>query len=170
MEVRLIEPAEYDAAAGLTLRAYLAGVGAPEPYRPHLLDVAGRAASSEVLVAVEEGGRVVGTVTYVPRPGMPESEFDDPAGAGMRMLAVEPSAQGRGVGKALVDACVTRARAAGRRRLIIHTRPEMAAARRIYEATGFRRDPAGDFVPLPGVVLECFMLELDGPARFGADR
>jgi len=163
-----VRPNEYGAVAELTLRAYLGGVGASDPYRARLADVAGRAASSEVLVALDDAGIPIGTVTYVAGPGTAESEFDDPEAAGMRMLAVEPSLQGRGVGRALARACVERALRDGRRRLIIHARREMAAARRIYETSGFERDSSGDFEPLPGVDLVCYVLEL-GESVSGAD-
>lgn len=143
----------------MTLRAYLAGAGVSEPYRPRLLDVAGRARACAVLLAAE-GTTLLGTVTYVPGPGTPESEFADADAAGMRMLAVDPAARGRGIGRALVRACVARAIHDGRRRLVIHVRPEMEPARRIYEALRFRREPQRDFEPLPGVGLWGYVLDL----------
>jgi ribosomal protein S18 acetylase RimI-like enzyme len=143
----------------LTLRAYLAGAGASEPYRPRLLDVAGRARACVVFLAVE-GTALLGTVTYVPGPDTPESEFADADAAGMRMLAVDPAAWGRGIGRALVRACIAEATRDGRRRLVIHVRPEMEPARRIYEALHFRREPHRDFEPLPGVGLWGYALDL----------
>ena len=125
-------------------------------YEPLLRDVRGRSARSTVLVA-EMDGRVVGTITYVPGPG-PDAEGDDPDAAEIRMLAVDASARGRGIGRRLVEACLERARADGRRRIALHTREVMEHARRIYEALGFRREPELDFtvgeVQLLGYVLE----------------
>lgn len=94
-------------------------------------------------MAVDDGV-VVGGVTYVAGRG-PYAEFDDPQGAGVRMLAVAPAAQGRGVGTALIRACAARARAQGKARLWLHTTPELVVAQRLYEREGFRRAPENDW-------------------------
>jgi ribosomal protein S18 acetylase RimI-like enzyme len=61
------------------------------------------------------------------------------------MLAVAPGVQGRGVGTALVAACVARAAAEKRSRVSLHTMDPMTTAHRIYERAGFERAPARDF-------------------------
>ena len=129
----------------LTVEAYtgLAGLAPGSPYLEELGDVGRRAAAAVVLVAVGPEGELAGGVTYVPGPG-PYAEFDDPEGAGLRMLAVAPSHRGRGVGTALVRACIERARAEGRRRLWLHTTADMPVAQRIYARLGFRRAPDAD--------------------------
>jgi GNAT superfamily N-acetyltransferase len=159
VRIREAHTGEYPFLAELIVRAYFVGPGVSEQYRPILADVGGRAVHCPILVAADETDRPVGTATYVPGPGLPESEFDDADAVGMRMLAVEPARWGEGIGRVLTGACVDRARAAGRRRMVVHVRPEMAVARRLYESMGFRRAPERDWewreeVPLLGYTLD----------------
>jgi ribosomal protein S18 acetylase RimI-like enzyme len=116
-----------------------------EAYLSSALDVASRLQSAEVLVA-EVDGRMVGTITFYANAndeGMP-SRFPSHT-AGIRATAVEPSARGNGIGRALVDACIERAEAAGLASIALHTADFMVAAVALYEKAGFRRAPAYDY-------------------------
>jgi ribosomal protein S18 acetylase RimI-like enzyme len=143
IEVREAGPDEYEAAGRLVVEAYRTLLVPPTPgYEAEIADVAGRTRDGTVLVALVDG-RLAGCATFAVA-GSPLIEVDDPDGATIRMLGVDVRMRGRGVGEALVMACVEHARNADARRVWLHTEVGMSAAHRLYERCGFTRVPAAD--------------------------
>lgn len=163
LNVRPVRPEEHARVAELTLAAYTAirDVG---DYAEVLADVADRVAHAQVLVAVDDDGTVLGSVTNVPDGGVYGEIAREDEGE-FRMLAVAPEAQGRGVGALLVRACVDDARRRGRTAVALSSGTWMASAHRVYERLGFVRDPARDWSPVPGMQLTAYRLDLVRPAR-----
>lgn len=64
----------------------------------------------------------------------------DDTTAQLRLLLVEPSARGLGLGGRLVEECLLHAKAEGYKRIVLWTRDSLVSARRIYQATGFELD------------------------------
>ncbi|WP_327724860.1 GNAT family N-acetyltransferase [Streptomyces europaeiscabiei] len=155
ISIRHVAPDEYATLGEITAQAYLGDglldFGESDVYLGELRDVAKRADEADVLVALADG-RVLGGVTFVPAGG-PMADIAAAGEAEIRMLAVAPEARGRGVGEALVRACVERARTVeGCARVVLSTQRTMRAAHRIYERLGFTRTPERDWNPLPDVL------------------
>ena len=163
VSVREARPDEYDAISELTVAAYSAfsEIVADAGYMDEIRDVARRAVDCSIFVAVEDDGTVVGGASYVPGPGNPYAEVERDGEAGIRMLAVAPTAQRRGIGTALALALIGRARADGRDGMALLSLASMTAAHATYERLGFRRVPARDWEYTPGAFLLCFALRFD---------
>lgn len=144
LEVRTALPEEYPAVGELLVSVYVdEGYSAPER-APGLRAVEPLAAEAELLVARDERTGVVGTVTFA-LGGTPQAEIAREGEAEIRLLAVAPTARGRGIGEALVAESIRRARERGCQRLVLSTRPTMAPAQRLYTRTGFVRAPERDW-------------------------
>jgi len=78
----------------------------------------------------ERAGRRVGCIFLV---------AGDSGTAKLRLLLVEPEARGLGLGGKLIDSCVSFARAAGYKRILLWTQANLAAARHLYRKAGFTK-------------------------------
>jgi ribosomal protein S18 acetylase RimI-like enzyme len=153
------EPEDFEQIAELTVRVYVDGGLASRGYAAQLADVAGRAEQAELLVVRDADGRILGSVALVLAGSFGNVTASDDEAA-FRMLVVDPAAQGRGIGELLVTTCLDRARAAGKRRMVLSTDTRMAAAQRLYRRLGFTRLPERDWNPEPGIDLLVYARDL----------
>jgi ribosomal protein S18 acetylase RimI-like enzyme len=165
ISVRTASPGDFPAVARLTVAAYDADgqLAGGNGYERTLANVAARADAGQLLVAADPTGAILGAVLFV----LPGSRYSEVATAGegeFRMLAVDPAAQGRGVGRALVLACLDCAAATGCRAVVICVRDTAATAQRLYARLGFLRVAQLDWSPLPDVHLLALRREMRIPA------
>lgn len=147
--VRTATPAEHREVGELTYRGFgHDDVRRPDPEREALLrDAAARAAAGDLLVAVDEATeRLVGTASLL-RPGGVLNRQSRGDEAELRLLAVLPHARRRGVGRALMDQAIERARAWDLPALVLDTGPGNHASQRLYHRLGFERLPERETLP-----------------------
>ncbi|MGW0803052.1 bifunctional helix-turn-helix transcriptional regulator/GNAT family N-acetyltransferase [Nonomuraea sp. NPDC002799] len=147
--------------AGMTtIRDLLGPAGPREPYLirpPRTGDLGWVAYRHGVLYAAEHGwgvafeqlvARIVGGFDFTrdagwiaeaggERVGCVFCVRQDETTAKLRLLLVEPSARGLGIGRRLVEECLRHARGEGYQRITLWTRGSLVSARRIYQAAGF---------------------------------
>jgi len=165
MLIRDARPADRQAIRDVTLAAYEEYAarmpGFWDGYRRNVIASLDDVGSAEQLVAEPEGA-IVGTVLLYPprRMQVSRTESLEMPWPEVRLLAVAPAGRGKGVGPALMQECVHRARKSGARFLSLHTTDMMQTALRIYERMGFVRAPELDFQPAPGTTVKGYRLDL----------
>ncbi len=135
-------------------------------YRDSMVSaITGDGPPAEKIVA-EQDGAIVGSVLLLPAgtvfhgPNGEELTIEWPE---VRLLAVPPSARGRGIGATLMEECIRRARQTGVAAITLHTADMMQTAMQMYERRGFVRVPELDFHPVPEVVIKGYRLDLNEP-------
>lgn len=104
---------------------------------------------TELLVAVSPSGRINGAVVYIGDMqfyGSGGTATQEKNASGFRLLGVDPSTRGKGVGKLLINECIRKAREKKQKQVIIHTTKSMQIAWKIYENMGFKRSMDLDFL------------------------
>lgn len=105
-------------------------------------------ASTHVLVALSLTSELLGGIVYfsdMAQYGSGGSAIHEKCAAGIRLLGVRQDVQGTGIGKALTQTCIHRARLSGNKQMILHTTKPMRAAWGMYEKLGFKRSQDLDF-------------------------
>jgi GNAT superfamily N-acetyltransferase len=104
-------------------------------------------ASGEVIIA-ELQNKFAGAVAYF-GPNSQKAAFFDQRWPIIRMLVVDPAFRGKGIGRALSDECIARAKRDGSPIIALHTSPIMSVALPMYLKMGFAK--AHDAPPIFGV-------------------
>jgi ribosomal protein S18 acetylase RimI-like enzyme len=141
IEVRPARPEEYEETGRVTALAYreFADGESRERYLDLIADVGSRADIAVVLAAFDEG-RILGSATLELDRRIEDDDPElPPDEAEIRMLGVDPDQRGRGVARALVDACFAWAAEAGKTRMRLHTTQRMKVAQAMYGSMGFER-------------------------------
>jgi GNAT superfamily N-acetyltransferase len=76
----------------------------------------------------------------------------------LKRVYLQAAMRGHGAGRALVQAMIDHARAAGYRRMCLDVLPEFQAAQRLYEQLGFVDAPAVAYNPVPGTRFMALVL------------
>ena len=159
LTIREARDDELDIVASLIVDAYAEYAARMSPdawsfFAQDIANVRGRLGDARLLVA-ERDGRLIGSVTlYTDWRGAQSGTYS------MRLLAVPPECRGQGVGRALMEDGIARARAAGVSRLVLTAVQEMESVRDLSEQLGFRRERSLDHEPAPGVRAEGYALML----------
>ncbi|RLA53179.1 MAG: GNAT family N-acetyltransferase [Gammaproteobacteria bacterium] len=154
-EIRDADADEYGAIGRLTVDVFQQLPDMPGPdkmpeFYAMLQDVGTRAANpaTNILVAVDSRRRLLGAVTFVGDMkfyGVDGSESWRSGASGFRHLVVDVEARGCGLGRALTNKCIQKARRAGSSHLIVHTTKAMQTAWQLYDRMGFQHSVDLDF-------------------------
>lgn len=155
-EVRNARPEEFQIVGQLMVRVYSQLEGFPnEAQQPEYFQMLANIGEwsakpeTELLVAVLHDKNIHGAVVYfndMKFYGSGGTATQEKNSAGFRLLAVEPAARGRGVGKLLTNACIKKAAVNQRDKVVIHTTKAMQTAWKMYEKRGFQRSEDLDFM------------------------
>nr|WP_162241230.1 GNAT family N-acetyltransferase [Leifsonia sp. Leaf325] len=144
IEIRPARPDEYDEVGRVTERAFADGPYGHLPVsserRELVNDVAARAASGAVLVAVASDGAIVGTATLL-RAGTPQSRLAVGDEAELRLLGVVAAARGLGLGRALALAAEEVALGWGAASVVLDTGTRNVVSQDLYRSLGYELIP-----------------------------
>lgn len=154
--IRDIRPDEHAALGQLMVEVYSQLEGFPTPTeQPRYYEMLARIGDfalkpdTRVLVAADDDGRLLGGVVYfadMAAYGSGGTATSVKQASGIRLLGVSTQARGKGVGKALTEACVQLAREKQHERVVLHTTEAMRVAWDMYERLGFERVLDLDFM------------------------
>lgn len=154
--VREAVPAEYTEIGELMVMVYSQLEGFPkkaeQPDYYKMLASVGeltKKQGTELLVAVSERDKIAGAVVYfsnMKHYGSGGTATMEKDASGFRLLAVDPSFRGQGIGSLLTRECIRKASEMKHSNVVIHTTRAMQTAWEMYEKIGFKRAEDLDFM------------------------
>jgi ribosomal protein S18 acetylase RimI-like enzyme len=114
------------------------------------------AASGEIIVAAHHE-QMLGAVVYI-GPGRPKSAIFKTEWPVIRMLVVDPAFRSHGIGRALTEECISRARRDNAPVIALHTTSLMTVALPMYKRMGFILQY--DAPPIYGVPYGVYLKQL----------
>ncbi|KIL51417.1 acetyltransferase [Jeotgalibacillus alimentarius] len=111
------------------------------------------------LIVAEVNDVIFGSVALFPaKTDAYEGYVDEMDYPEIRVLAVDRNARGQGIASALIDECISRAKAKGYDAIGLHTGSFMDGAIALYQGKyGFERMPEYDFEPADdGIIVKAF--------------
>jgi GNAT superfamily N-acetyltransferase len=154
--VRNAKPEEFGGIGKLMVQVYSQLDGFPREseqpaYFKMLLNIGEltKNPGTELLAAVSAGDSIAGAVVYISDMkyyGSGGSAGQELNAAGFRLLAVDPSIRGKGIGNLLVSECIRKTKEGKYTQLIIHSTTYMQVAWTMYEKLGFKRSEDLDFM------------------------
>lgn len=154
--IRNARESEFSEIGKLMVKVYSGLEGFPKEYEQpdyyRMLASVGeltKKPETELLVAVSSEGKIGGCVVYFSDMlyyGSGGTATKEKDASGFRLLAVDPSERGKGIGKLLTNECISKAKERNHRNVVIHTTKAMQTAWRMYEKIGFKRSEDLDFM------------------------
>lgn len=154
--IRNAKPGEFAVLGKLMVQVYSQLEGFPkETEQPHYYNMLRnigdltKSPETELLVAVSSDDKILGGVVYfsdMKYYGSGGSATKEQNASGFRLLAVDPSARGKGIGKLLTNECISKAKNKGHHQVVIHSTKAMQTAWKMYENLGFKRSEDLDFM------------------------
>jgi putative acetyltransferase len=148
--IELVETAPAYCALGVLFREYQAHINVDLCFQGFEAELA----SIEAIYAAPDGAAFIAAGQNAQRFGCIALKRLAPDVCEMKRLYVRPRHQGAGVGRALAQACIGRARALSYARMRLDTLATMHAAQRLYRSLGFVEIGAYYVNPHPDA---CFM-------------
>jgi GNAT superfamily N-acetyltransferase len=155
-KIRNAKPGEFEEVGKLMVRVYSQLEGFPkeseQPDYYKMLSNIGELTNNpgtELLIAISSDSKMAGGVVYfndMQYYGSGGTATKERNAAGFRLLAVDPSARGQGIGRLLTNECIRRAKDKRLSQVIIHSTKAMQIAWRMYESLGFKRSEDLDFM------------------------
>ena len=115
------------------------------------------------IYVTELDGKIVGSVVLFP-PAIQAYDWSDDVQEfpEIRMLSVDPTIRGKGIGKALVEHCLKVSKEEKRPKIGLHTTSFMIKAASLYESMGFERFPELDLEPMnDGIIVKAFIMNFE---------